>query len=544
MNEKFEEIYKGYQSTIAHGLWVFDRQQMILQLEGITHIPDIDYAEITSITGHTYKYGVFPASNLVSKSWKIIHDKEEIGSFRVAANLQHLYVRIFYQALTILITQFVKTLVVSVSIFYIFYMVASRHLSNLSRLAANLNFDNLEKPIRLKRKHFSDELDSLCQSLNQMRENLLSELARRKVIEEELKNLNEELEERVVQRTNELEKAKIAVESASNARNVFFTHMSHELRTPLNGILGYVQILKNDSSLASQQMNGLNVIEQSGNHLLSLINDVLDLAKVESGNIELHKTEFNLLETITNTCNIIRIRSKEKGIELCETISDDLPEAVFADERRLFQILLNLLGNAVKFTDKGRVTIKAQKVKTSVRDNSQYALLYFEITDTGIGISPIDLDRIFDPFRQVGDIKRRSEGTGLGLAITSKLLTRMGGELKAESQLNLGSKFWFELELELVASSKPSKIINGWPYEEPQKDDLKSVKVVPPQHDTLKKILEFAEFGDMDELQNYLDSLLISEKEYDVFLKKLKNMASQFKLREIKNLILWHIEHS
>ena len=87
LNEKFEEIYKGYQSTIAHGLWVFDRQQMILQLEGITHIPDIDYAEITSITGHTYKYGVFPASNLVSKSWKIIHDKEEIGSFRVAANL-------------------------------------------------------------------------------------------------------------------------------------------------------------------------------------------------------------------------------------------------------------------------------------------------------------------------------------------------------------------------------------------------------------------------------------------------------------------------
>lgn len=225
--------------------------------------------------------------------------------------------------------------------------------------------------------------------------------------------------------------------------------MSHELRTPLNGILGYARILKREPALTERQHDGLDIIESSGKHLLDLINDVLDLSKVEAGKVELHLSDFYLSTAITNVADMVRMKAQRKGLDFRLDLPDSLPAYVRGDERHLRQILLNLLGNAVKFTEQGSVTLR-------VETHSGEALqgrpsLRFTISDTGIGIAPDDLDAVFEPFRQSGDMVNRAKGTGLGLAISRNLIRLMGGELTVTSRLGAGSVFAFEIDLPPVA---------------------------------------------------------------------------------------------
>lgn len=262
-------------------------------------------------------------------------------------------------------------------------------------------------------------------------------------------------------REEKLNQAKEAAEAANRAKSTFLATMSHELRTPLNGILGYAQILSKDPSLSSGQREGLNVIRQSGNHLFSLISDVLDLAKVESGKIELYETEFHLCEFLRSVGEIIRIRAENKRIEFCSELSENLPKIVRGDEKRLRQVLLNLLGNAVKFTDKGRITLRVFCPRfRQMRDDgepltdSPLRIIRFEVADTGIGIAPDDLKTIFNSFEQAGDLKRRAEGTGLGLSISRNLVKLMKGKLEAESRDGSGSVFRFDLELPEISREK------------------------------------------------------------------------------------------
>lgn len=262
------------------------------------------------------------------------------------------------------------------------------------------------------------------------------------------------LEKQVVERTQDLEIARQKAESANQAKSTFLASMSHELRTPLNGILGFAQILQRDASITAQHQQAVNVIDQSGHHLLDLINDVLDLAKIESGKIELYESDFNLPSLLNAVSELIKIRAKYKSIHFELALPDDLPNGVHGDERRLRQILLNLLGNAVKFTDQGRITLKVEINKSQYLDspNETQSLGYFhfEIADTGIGIAPEHFDSVFKPFEQVSDQERQAKGTGLGLAISKSLVELMGGQLCVSSQLNVGTRFWFELTLPIV----------------------------------------------------------------------------------------------
>ncbi len=241
-----------------------------------------------------------------------------------------------------------------------------------------------------------------------------------------------------VQLLEKMQSARLAAETANQAKSRFLANMSHELRTPLNGILGYTQILARDRSLPIKVHDAVDIIHSSGEHLLTLINDVLDLSKIEEEKMELAPVEFHLEEFLNMVAGIINVRAQQKEIGFEYHLLSAMPTAVYADERRLRQVLLNILGNAVKFTHEGKVRFRVGQHGNRIR---------FEVEDSGVGIDAQNLTTIFEPFRQTGDRQAQVEGTGLGLAISSRMVEMMGGKLEVSSQLGQGSRFWFDLDL-------------------------------------------------------------------------------------------------
>jgi PAS domain S-box-containing protein len=253
------------------------------------------------------------------------------------------------------------------------------------------------------------------------------------------------------------QKARQVAEAANRAKSEFLANMSHELRTPLNGILGYAQILLRSKNLDPQHTKAVSVIQQSGEHLLTLINDILVLAKIEAGKQELSPNDFSLNHFLLAIIEIIRVKAEAKQLRLVCELASDLPDVIRADERGLRQVLLNLLANAVKFTDRGEVGLHVKFLLP--------ARLYFEVRDTGIGIDEKHLKAIFQPFSQVGSAEQRLGGTGLGLAISSQFVRLMGSDIEVDSRLGQGSVFRFALEVQVVTGpvvSPPIDPITGY----------------------------------------------------------------------------------
>jgi signal transduction histidine kinase/DNA-binding NarL/FixJ family response regulator len=264
--------------------------------------------------------------------------------------------------------------------------------------------------------------------------------------EQQLRENERQLEQRVIDRTTELAKAKILADDANKAKSEFLANMSHELRTPLNGILGYAQILGREKSLGPKEQNGVSIIYQCGSHLLTLINDILDLSKIEARKLELSPTALHLPSLLHSVVEMCRIKADQKGVEFIYKPSSRLPEGVMADEQRLRQVLINLLGNAIKFTDHGSVTLAVDVLDLT----ETQAALFFQVIDTGVGIAEEDCNKLFQAFEQVGDQKKQSEGTGLGLAISQRIVDLMGGTIEIKSQLGKGSEFFFTTVLPIA----------------------------------------------------------------------------------------------
>jgi signal transduction histidine kinase/ActR/RegA family two-component response regulator len=278
-----------------------------------------------------------------------------------------------------------------------------------------------------------DELDILSTSFDRMARQLKESFAT--------------LEQRVAERTAELNIAKEAADNANQAKSEFLASMSHELRTPLNGILGYAQILARSKAIPEKERRGVTIIHQCGSHLLTLINDVLDLSKIEARKLELSPQGIYLPAFLQGVVEICRIRAEQKNIEFQCNLDPNLPTGVAVDEKRLRQVLLNLLGNAIKFTDRGHVALQVDRLEA----DDQYTTLRFTIADTGAGIAPEDVNSIFHAFEQVGEQSRKAEGTGLGLAISQQIVQLMGGQIRVKSQLGVGSDFYFEVSIPLAA---------------------------------------------------------------------------------------------
>ncbi|TVR06398.1 MAG: CHASE2 domain-containing protein [Phormidium sp. GEM2.Bin31] len=272
-----------------------------------------------------------------------------------------------------------------------------------------------------------------------------------------LQEYSTDLEEQVRQRTQELEAARQAADSANLAKSEFLANMSHELRTPLNGILGYAQILQQAKDLNSHR-RGVGVIYQCGTYLLELINDILDLSKIEARKLELNPKPIPLKPFLMQAAQMFKPAAEKKGISFVSELDSQLPKLVIADDKRLRQILVNLMGNAVKFTEKGSVSLQVEVLDSPNLDSESTTniRLKFSVTDTGIGMTAEDLKTVFLPFEQVKEAQKLAEGTGLGLAICCQLIRLMGSTLNVESEPGQGSCFQFELTLPtLDAASTP-----------------------------------------------------------------------------------------
>ncbi len=298
-----------------------------------------------------------------------------------------------------------------------------------------------------------------------------------------------ELLAKTQQQAQELQEAKEAADAANLAKSEFLASMSHELRTPLNAILGFAQLMNYDSSIKTEHHQYLEIISRAGEHLLNLINDILEMSKIEAGRVTLTEDDFDLLHLLENLEKMLCLKAQSKGLLLTFELDETLPQWVRGDEKKLRQVLINLLGNATKFTESGCVTLRSFRVnQAKVRETENSLIkndalrIRFEVADTGLGIAENELKRLFQAFSQTTTGLKSGEGTGLGLSISQQFVQLMGGEITVKSQVNVGSTFAFEIPMSCTQAQNKYRNYHPDPVISLVPEDLKrSILIVEDQ---------------------------------------------------------------
>jgi len=436
------------QTSLTLPLWDFNKTQItqiaesMMQEEAVYSfvIRDIDKTDPLLSLGRDESWEVVRSDtikktiDLLTRIATISYLGRKIGIVEISMTTNFLKQRLLTIKWIIFIAISIVAILLTMILYLILWKVILRPLNILEQYSIKVE-DGTEEGSFIKRYSFKGELESLRLSLVKMVSLLQARHA-------ELDRHRFHLEELVATRTVELTAAKAAAEQANRAKSMFLANMSHEFRTPLNAILGFSQIIARDNQLPLKLRDPMNIIMKSGEHLLSLINDVLDLARIESGKTRLEPVEFDLGSLIADLIDMLRIRAREKGLELRLDQSSSFPRFVRTDPAKLRQILINLIGNAIKFTKHGYITINLA-LASRIKGTLQHELL-FSITDTGIGISKEDQKRLFNPFEQLGS-STKYEGTGLGLSIVNEFVKLMGGQISIESDTGKGSTFKFSI---------------------------------------------------------------------------------------------------
>jgi len=451
-------------SDLSLSVWNVDEPQIMRNIESAMR-DQLVYGIVVSTPAKRYIFSrndkwqpvqvpaPFPVDDLVPLPSAISYKDEPIGSVTVFATKKFLREDLHH---TLIVT---CTAIVLFDIILVFFLYALlwrsivRPTSLLEQYAVAVSEE--KRPKTPEDPNFIGELDSLRHAIGRMVSQLDTRYA-------ELQAYRDNLENTVKKRTVELERAKDAAESANRAKSLFLANMSHELRTPMNAILGFSQIMARDERLPARERESLGIILRSGEHLLALINDVLDLAKIDSGKVEIEFSSFDLGDLLSSLIMMLGVRAESKGIELTLDQSSSFPRFIRSDSGKLRQVIINLVGNAIKFTETGSVSIRAFTL-----DQDQKRRLLFEVSDTGPGIAPEDTDRIFHPFEQIKRDRAVVEGTGLGLTITREYVRLLGGNISVESNLGHGSTFRFDIVYEpaepgeIASSLAPLKTVAG-----------------------------------------------------------------------------------
>ncbi len=593
IEETMEEVKHVQVEGIATALWSFDRQGLKALVEGMLHFPYVNYAAIRDIDNAVVEAGLRRNQEIIIREIPLARDHNGrqvlLGTLYIQADATKVIHDVLERILSIFLFQAASVAIVAFFLFMLFERLVTRHLFVAADYFRTFDVGRLNAPLQLNKKQCHDEIDTLADAFNRMRENLAEayrkqlsaqqkvkeseerfrvlferapdaivvfdvdeerfvdananaerlfgcsrsellelgplrfsrpsgddvrpvaesireqiertlaggemlfeqaihntrdqdllcevrlvrlpsaerklirssyiDITERKKAEWELRQHRDHLEELIGERTAELLAAKERAEMANRAKSVFLANMSHELRTPLNAVLGFSRLIMNGADVTAEQMERLEIIARSGEHLLDLINNVLEISKIEAGRILLEESNLDLHQLLHEMQSLMYARAKEKDLSFSIEQSPDLPGHISVDSGKLRQVLINLIGNAIKYTRNGGVILRACAAK---REPPQRVRVRFEVADTGPGIRKEDRERIFFPFVQLGDRPPAEAGTGLGLAICKQHVELMGGEIGIAGEPGKGSVFQFEIPVaELPAEDIAAKPEHG-----------------------------------------------------------------------------------